>query len=100
MKKSDVAVRAIRTASTESHVIAAVRDYLATLDAHEVALVPAEIMAFGLAAAEEAIQSALYLVHTQMLRTHEEVESAVLNDVTLVFSAAARRIAALAKDTT
>jgi hypothetical protein len=100
MKKSDNAVRAIRAASTESQVIGALHDYVSSLDAAEVALLPAEIMAFGLAHAEEAVQSALYLVHTQMLRLGDSPEAAVLNEVTLVFSSAARRLAALAKDTT
>ena len=100
MKKSDVACRAIGAASSETQVIAAVRRYLSSLEASEVAQLPAEIVNFSLSPAEEAVQSALYLVHTQMLRLGDTPEAAMLNDVTLVFSTAARRLAVLAKDTT
>ena len=100
MKKSDAACSAIHAASSETQVITAVRHYLSTLEASEVALLPREIVDFGLGHTEDAVQSALYLVHTQMLRLGDTPEAAMLNDVTLVFSTAARRLAALAKDTT
>ena len=98
MKKSDSAVRAIRAATTESEVIAAVRDYLTSLDAAQLALLPAEIMAIGMSHAEELVQSALQLVHSEMLAMRDAPEAAVLNEIALVFSTAAQRLAALAKD--
>ena len=67
MKKSDNAVRAIRAATTETQVVAAIRDYLSSLESSEVALLPAEVTAFGLHLTEEVVQSALQLVHDQML---------------------------------
>ncbi len=100
MKKSDSACRDIRAASTESQVVAAVRAYLASLDPAEVALVPTEIMAFNLSGAEEAVQAALHLVHAQMLGMRDATQYAMLSEVVLVFSTAARRLAVLAKDTT
>ena len=99
MKKSDKACRAIGAASTETEVLAAVRDYLSSLEASEVAVLPAQLMALVLSGAEEVVQSALQLVHTEMLAAHDRPEAALLNQVTLVFSTAAKRLAALAKNT-
>jgi hypothetical protein len=98
MKTSDTACRAIRAAKTESQVIAAVQEYLKTLDASQIAVLPAEIMAFGVRHAEEALHSALHMVHTEMLKLGETAASEVLTDVTLVFTTAAKRLAVLAKD--
>jgi hypothetical protein len=98
MKKSDSAVRAIRAAKNETQVIAAVRDYLAALDAGEIALIPIDLMASGLEQAEEIVQSALQLVHGAMGAAHSKAAATVLNEATLVLSEAAKRLAALATD--
>jgi hypothetical protein len=98
MKKSDSACRAIRAASTEAEVIGALRNYLASLGAAQMALIPAEIVAIGIRHAEEVVQSALQLVHREMLETRDAVDAAVLSEVALVFSTAAQRLTVLAKD--
>ena len=98
MKKSDSARRAITSASTESEVISAVRGYLSSLDALEIALLPAPLMALMLSEAEEIVQSALQLVHTALLAARDSSEAELLGDAHLVFAAAAKRLAALAKD--
>jgi hypothetical protein len=98
MKRSDAACRAIRSAKTENQVITAVQDYLKTLDQAEIAVLPADILAFGVRQAEEALHTALHHVHEQMLKLDEAAGSAVLTEVTLVFTTAAKRLAALAKD--
>jgi Protein of unknown function (DUF3606). len=92
MKKSDSACRAIRAANTEAQVVAAVREYLASLGPEEVAALPAQVMAFGLHQVEEVVHSALDLVHREMLAMREGPESEVLAEVTLVFSTAAKRL--------
>lgn len=100
MKKSTSARSAIRAASTESQVLAAVREYLSSLSASELALVPAGIMALGIGQAEEAIQAALLLLHREKLASKAAPAAAVLKDTALVLSAAAKRLAALAEDDT
>jgi hypothetical protein len=99
MKKGDSACRAINAAANESQVLAAVRDYLASLSAADVALMPAEVMALGLDQIEDLIQSALQLVHHQMMELREAPNAAVLNEAALVLSTAAKRLATLATDT-
>lgn len=98
MKKSDSARRAIKSASTESEVIAAVRGYLSSLAPLEIALLPAPLMALMLSEAEEIVQSALQLVHSALLAARDPSEAELLGDANLVFAAAAKRLAALAKD--
>ena len=98
MKKSDSARHAIKSASTESEVIAAVREYLSSLDPREIAFLPAPLMALMLSEAEEIVQSALQLVHTALLAARDASEAELLGDANLVFAAAAKRLAALAKD--
>ena len=100
MKKSDSACRAIRAARTESQVVAALRSYLSSLDAAEVVLIPVQILTLGLNHAEESVQQALELIHTQMASVREAPQSSMLNEIALVFSTAARRLAVLAKDVT
>ena len=99
MNKSDSACRAIKAASTEAQVIAAVRSYLSSLGPAEVAVLPAQVMTLVLSETEEIVQSALQLVHSEMLAAHDAPEATLLSQVTLVFSTAANRLAALAKDT-
>ena len=99
MKKSDAAVRAIRAAKAESQVVAAVQEYLASLGPAVIGILPAGILAVGLRQAEEVIQSALELVHEQMLGKEDSPQASLLNDVELVLSTAAKRLAVLARDT-
>jgi hypothetical protein len=98
MKRSDNAVLAIRNASRESQVVEAVQAYLASLDASELALLPEQIVTLALHQTEEVIQSALDLVHREMQGLREAPGAALLSETALVFSTAANRLAALAKD--
>lgn len=99
MKSSDSACRAIRAASTEAEVMTAVRHYLSSLAPSRISLIPAEIVALGFSHAEEVIQAALQLVHREILEMRDGPEAVGLNEIALVFSTAAQRLAALAKDT-
>jgi hypothetical protein len=99
MKKSDVACRAIRAARSESEVITAVRGYLESLSPDEASVLPAELLAKGIHQAEELIQSALALVHEQMLGKQDSPDASLLNEIELVFATAAKRLTALARDT-
>lgn len=98
MKKSDSACRAIRAATTETQVVSAVREYLGSLGATELAVIPVELLAIGISEAEEIVQSALQLVNRELLEVHDAPASGVLKDASLVLSTAAQRLAALAKD--
>ena len=98
MKSSDVACRAIRAAKTEGQVISAVQEYLKSLDSAELALLPADILAFGVRHAEEALHAALHFVHGQMLQVGEGSATESMTEMTLVFTTAAKRLASLAKD--
>lgn len=96
--RSDKACRAIRAANQESEVIAAVRDYLESLDASEAARLPAEILVMALTPAEELVQSALQALHSSM-ESSGEAKGGLLHEAAFVFTTAARRLATLAKDT-
>lgn len=98
MTSSEKACRAIRSATNESEVVGAVRDYLESLDASDAGRLPAEILAIGLTPAEELIQSALQVLHNGMEQARADSKANVLSEATLVFTTAARRLAALAKD--
>ena len=92
MTKSQKACRAIRSARSESQVIAAVRDYLDSLDASDAALLPGELLVLGLVPAEELIQTALHALHQV---TNTAARGGVVKETALVFSTAARRLAAM-----
>jgi hypothetical protein len=98
MTRSDRACRAIRAANSESEVIEAVREYVESLDLGDVALLPAEILSMGLAPAEELVQSALAALHSAAGGAERAADGGVFHETTLVFTAAARRLAALARD--
>jgi len=98
MTKSEKACRAIRAARNESEVIAAVREYVDSLDRSDLARLPAEILAMGLAPAEELVQSALQALHGGMAGAGEDSKADILSEATLVFTTAARRLAVLARD--
>lgn len=99
MKSSDRACRTIRAATSESQVIQAVSEYLKSLHPTVVAIFPAELMAVGLQQAEEVIHSALDIVHRQIARSDLPAEADTLNEIVLVLSTAARRLAILAGNT-
>lgn len=99
MKSSDRACRNIRAASSESQVLQEVSDYLGSLQPAVVAIIPAELMAVGLQQAEEVIHSALEIVHRQIARRERAAEADTLNEMVLVLSTAARRLAVLARNT-
>lgn len=94
MTRGDKARRAIRAASRESEVIAAVRDYIEALDSSDAARLPAEILVMGLAPAEELIQSALQSVETR-LKAEKGAKGGAVRELIRVLTAAARRLADL-----
>jgi hypothetical protein len=95
LKKSDIACRNIRAATNESEVIAAVREYLASLNPVEAALVPCQALASGLMQAEEMIHAALHLIDDAG-KARKGSGADVIDETRLVFTAAAKRLAALA----
>ena len=97
MTNSDKACRSIRAAKNETQVLAAVREYLDSLDAKDLATLPAELVVLGLTPAEELIQSALQALHGALPGSGAKA-SDVVKETTQVFTAAARRLAALAED--
>jgi hypothetical protein len=97
LKDTQSICRAIQAAPTEAQVITVVREYLASLDPTEIALLPAGLIGLGISHVEEVVQSALQLVHREMLSALDAPEAAFLKDAALVFSTAAQRLAALAK---
>lgn len=96
MKNSRSTCLAIQSASTEKQVLSSVRDYLSSLSPAEVALMPAGLAALGTSRAEEVVQSALQLVHHEMLVPLDAPEAELIKDAVMVFSTAATRLAALA----
>ena len=98
MTRTEKACRAIRAATKESQVLAAVRDYLDSLEAADVARLPAQILVMGLTPAEELIQSALQALNDSMRDEGKNTGGAV-NDAVLVFTTAAKRLAVLAENT-
>jgi predicted nucleic acid-binding protein len=60
-------------------------------------LLPASLTGLGVSHVEEVVQSAVQLVHREMLSALDAPEAALLKDAALVFSTAAQRLAALAK---
>ena len=98
MTNREKACREILAAKHESQVLLAVREYLDSLDVADAALLPAELLVMGLTPAEELIQSALHALHSALGPRGEASKAGVLKDTADVFAAAARRLAALAKD--
>ena len=98
MTKAEKACREIRAATKESQVIGAVKDYIDSLTPADATALPEEILALGLTQAEEVIQSGLQALHSRMEGRGEKGKNAILSEASLVFTTAARRLAALAKD--
>jgi hypothetical protein len=72
-----------------------VREYLGSLTPSEVAMLPAGLTSLGKSHVEEVVQSALQIVHREMLAALDAPEAGILKDASLVFSTAARRLAML-----
>ena len=87
---------AIQTASSEEQVISAVRTYLSSLSTAEAASMPAGLIAIGKSHVENIVQSALQLVHEEMLSALDTPESDLLRDAVLVLATATTRLASLA----
>jgi hypothetical protein len=96
LKNSRSTCLAIQSASTEKEVLSSVRDYLSSLSPAEIALMPAGLAALGTSRAEEVVQSALQLVHHEMLVALDAPEADLIKDAVLVFSTAATRLATIA----
>jgi hypothetical protein len=96
MKDVTSTCRAIQTASTQEQVVAAVREYVASLTPEEAALMPVGLTTLSVSHVDEVVHSALQLVHREMLAVVDAPEAALLKDASLVFSTAAQRLAALA----
>ena len=96
MTNSRSTCAAIQSASTEDQVVGAVRDYLASLSAAEVALMPAGLTTLGRSHAANVVESALELVHREMVEVRGAAEMELIRDAVLVLATAATRLAALA----
>jgi hypothetical protein len=97
LKDTQSTCRALQAAHTESQVVSIVREYISSLSPAELALLPAGLGSLGISHVEEVVQSALQLVHREMLSVLDAPEAAFLKDAALIFSTAAQRLAALAK---
>ena len=95
LKDPQTACNAIQAAATQEQVVAIVREYLGSLTPSEVALLPAGLTALGVSHVEEVVQSALQIVHREMLAAVDAPEARILKEASLVFSTAARRLAML-----
>ena len=96
MSKSDVACRKIRAATTESQVIAAVREYLGSLGPADALGVPLHAVSSCLVHTEESIHSALQLVEDALAALQGgSAKSDAAEGTRLVLTSAARKIATL-----
>jgi hypothetical protein len=77
MTNGEHACRRIRTARNESQVLAAVREYLDSLDAKQMALLPTGLLALSLTPAEELVQSALQALHTALAAAATRTRTAI-----------------------
>jgi len=94
--KSDAACRKIRAAKTESQVIAAVREYVASLGPPEVAGLPVQVLSSCLVQTEESLHSALQVFEDALGRLGVGTPDADGADgIRVVLTTAARRLAAL-----
>ena len=96
MSNSDVACRKIRAASTETQVIAVVREYLASLGAADVAGIPLHVLSSSLVHTEESIHSCIQAVEDAIAAVQGAKSNGnAARGTRLVLTAAARRLAAL-----
>ena len=97
MKDPQSTCRAIQAAATQEQVIAVVREYLGSLTPSEAAMLPVGLTSLGVSHVEEVVQSALQIVHREMLSVLDAPEATILKEASLVFSTAAQRLAMLTK---
>jgi glucokinase len=96
LKKSASTCLAIQSAATEEQVVSAVREYLDTLSAEQVALMPAGLTVLARSHAEDVVHTALQLVHHEILSAFDAPEAELIREAVSVFSTAATRLATLA----
>ena len=96
MKNSRSTCLAIENALTQDEVVVSVREYLASLNPAEIALMPPGLAVFATGRAEEVVHSALQLVHHEMAVALDAPEAELIKEAVLVFSTAATRLATLA----
>ena len=96
LNKTEVACRKIRAATTESQVVAAVRDYLASLGPPEALGIPLQVLSSCLVQTEESIHSAIQLFEDAIGAMREGgPDSNAAEGTRVVLSTAARRLAAI-----
>ncbi len=83
----------IRAASTEGEVIAAVRDYLGTLDHGQLAAIPASLLSLQINHARDIAAAAVELARHEATMAPQAPEAALVKDVATVLSTAAMRLA-------
>jgi hypothetical protein len=94
--KTEVACRKIRSASTETQVIAAVQEYLVSLGPPEVAGIPLHALSSSLVQTEESIHSAIQTLEDALAAIQGGTSSRDAAEGTKrVLTTAARRLAAL-----
>lgn len=86
---------AIRNAQTPAEVVAALRDYVAALNAAGLALVPSMLLTVGVDHAREIAQAALELARREAAAAANDPDAAILKEAAMVFSTAAMRLAVL-----
>lgn len=94
MNKTEAACRKIRAATSESQVIAAVREYLGSLGPPEVAGIPLHILSSCLVQAEESVHSAIQVFEDAIGVLGDDHADAA-EGTRRVLAAAARRLAAM-----
>ena len=94
MSKTDAACKRIRAATTESQVMAAVREYLSSLGPRELAGIPLHVVSSSLVMTEESIHSAIQAFE-DLLGAAGGVDPDAADGPRLVLTTAARRLAAL-----
>lgn len=97
MKVQDACV-AIQTAKTKTDVISAVRNYLSSLEASKVALMPPTLLALGVDHARELAQASIELASREATAALDGPTVAFLKEAATVFSTAAMRLAVLSAD--
>ena len=99
MSKSDAACKKIRAATTETQVIAAVREYLSSLGPPELAGIPLHVVSSCLALTEESIHSALQAFEEALAAVPlGKANPKAAEGTRLVLTTAARRLASLNGD--
>jgi len=94
LNNTEATCKRIRAAKTESQVIDAVREYLATLGPAEVAGIPLQVLSSSLVQAEESIHSAIQ-VFEDAIGALGPSDADTAERTRLVLTTAARRLAAM-----